>query len=97
MVSDLKPGADAPKAGSQYFSTKALHSRFPECTVPSNSVKLSNTNGIYAHKASLEREFLFGRTAGNTCYFFKAIIMKKNWLELMELTIELFMLLHRKL
>ena len=41
---------------------------FSECTVPSNAVKLPSTN---ADKAFLEREFLFGRTAGNTWLLFQ--------------------------
>ena len=37
-----------------------------ECTVSANGVKISNTNGNYAHKAFIETEFSSGKTAKNT-------------------------------
>ena len=63
---DLRTGADAKNTDSPYFSNNALHSLFSECTVSANGVKLSNTNGNYAHKAFIETEFSSGRTAKNT-------------------------------
>ena len=39
---------------------------FSECTVSANGVKISNTNGNYAHKAFIETEFSSSRTAKGT-------------------------------
>ena len=62
---DLRAGADATNTDSPYFSNNAMHSLFSECPVSANGVKLSNTNGSYAHKAFIETEFSSGRTARN--------------------------------
>ena len=50
---DLRTGTDASNTDAPYFSNNALHSLhfFSECTVSANSVKISNTNRNYAHKA----------------------------------------------
>ena len=73
---DLRTGTDATNTDSPYFSNNALHSLFSECTVSANGVKLSNTNGNYAHKAFIETEFSSGRTAKSTwlvcqCYYYE--------------------------
>ena len=63
---DLRTGTDATNTDAPYFSNNALHSLFSECTVSANGVKISNTNGNYAHKALIETEFSSGKTAKNT-------------------------------
>ena len=63
---DLRTGADAAGTDAPYFSNNALHSLFSECTVSANGVKISNTNGNYAHKAFIETEFSSSRTAKGT-------------------------------
>ena len=63
---DLRTGTDATNTDAPYFSNNALHSLFSECTVSANGVKISNTNGNYAHKAFIETEFSSGTTAKNT-------------------------------
>ena len=63
---DLRTGTDATNTDSPYFSNNALHSLFSECTVLAKGVKLSNTNGNYAHKAFIETEFSSGTTAKST-------------------------------
>ena len=63
---DLKAETDATNTNAPNLSNNALHSLFSECTVSANGVKLSNTNGNYAHKAFLETEFSSGKTAKNT-------------------------------
>ena len=63
---DLRTGTDATNTDSPYLSNNALHSLFSECTVSANGVKISNTNGNYAHKAFIETEFSSGKTAKNT-------------------------------
>ena len=63
---DLRTGTDATNTDAPYFSNNALHSLFSECTVSANGVKISNTNGNYAHKAFIETEFSSGKTARNT-------------------------------
>ena len=60
---DLRTGTDATNTDEPYFSNNALHSLFSECTVSANGVKISHTNGNYAHKAFLETEFYSGTTA----------------------------------
>ena len=54
---ELRTGTDATNTDAPYFSNNALHSLFSECTVSANGVKISNTNGNYAHKAFF-RNFL---------------------------------------
>ena len=63
---DLGTGTDATNTDAPYFSNNALQSLFSECTVSANGVKISNTNGNYAHKAFIETEFFSGKTAKNT-------------------------------
>ena len=63
---DLRRGTDATNTDAPYFSNNALHSLISECTVSANGVKISNTNGNYAHKAFIETEFSSGKTAKNT-------------------------------
>ena len=63
---DLRTGTEATNTDAPYFSNNALHSLFSECTVSANGVKISNTNGNYAHKAFIETEFSSGKTAKNT-------------------------------
>ena len=63
---DLRTGTDATNTDSPYLSNNALHSLFSECTVSANGVKISNTNGKYAHRAFIETEFSSGKTAKNT-------------------------------
>ena len=62
----MRTGTDATNTDSPYFSNNALHSLFSECTVSANGVKLSNTNGNYAHNALIETEFSSGTTAKST-------------------------------
>ena len=63
---DLRTETDATITDAPYFSNNPLHSFFLECTVSANGVKISNTNGNYAHKAFIETEFSSGKTAKNT-------------------------------
>ena len=63
---DIRTGTDATNTDAPYLSNNALHSLFSECTVSANGVKISNTNGNYAHKAFIETEFPSGKTAKNT-------------------------------
>ena len=63
---DLRTGTNATNTDAPYFSNNALHSLFSECTVSTNGVKISHTNGNYAHKAFIETEFSSGTTAKNT-------------------------------
>ena len=63
---ELRTGADAAGTDAPYFSNNALHSLFSESTASANGVKISNTNGNYAHKAFLETEFFSSRTAKGT-------------------------------
>ena len=63
---DLRTGTDATNTDEPYLSNNALHSLFSECTVSANGVKISSTNGNYAHKAFIDREFSSGKTAKNT-------------------------------
>ena len=51
---------------TRHISNNPLHSLFSECTVSANGVKISNTNGNYAHKAFIETEFSSVKTAKNT-------------------------------
>ena len=62
---DLRTGTDATNTDALYFSNNALHCLFSECTVSANGVKISNTNGNYAHKAFIETELFSGKTAKN--------------------------------
>ena len=63
---DLGTGTDATITDVPYLSNNALPSLFSECTVSANGVKISNTNGNYAHKTFIETEFSSGKTAKNT-------------------------------
>ena len=63
---DLRRGTDATNTDWPCFSNNALHYLFSECTVSANGVKISNTNGNYAHKAFIETEFSSGKTAKST-------------------------------
>lgn len=48
------------------FVNNTLHSLFSECTVTANGIKVSNANGVYAHKAFIETEFSNNQEAKNT-------------------------------
>ena len=61
----LRKGTDATITVEPYFSNNVLHF-FSECTVCAKGVKISNTNGNYAHKAIIETEFSSGKGAKNT-------------------------------
>ena len=63
---NLRTGTDAANTDAPYLSNNALHSYFQNCTVSANTVKISNTNGNYAHKSFIEPEFSSGKTAKNT-------------------------------
>ena len=63
---DLRTRTDATNTDAPNFSNNALHSLFSECTVSADAVKISNTNGNYAHKAFIQTEFSSGKTAKNT-------------------------------
>ena len=64
---DLRYDAtDATLRDSPIFVNNTLHSLFSECTVTANGVKISNANGVYAHKAFIETEYSNGKEAKDT-------------------------------
>lgn len=58
------------------FVNNTLHSLFSECTITANGIKISNSNGVYAHKAFIETEFSNSQEA------------KKTWLKCQGYTYE---------
>ncbi len=48
------------------FVNNLLHSLFKECEVYANTVKISSTNGLYAHKAYVETEMSYTQDAKDT-------------------------------
>ncbi|XP_075250834.1 uncharacterized protein F54H12.2-like [Convolutriloba macropyga] len=63
---ELRAGTEAANRDTPYFVNNTLHSLFSECTVSANGIKISNTNGNYAHKGFIETEFSHGDSAKNT-------------------------------
>ena len=59
---DLRPPIEIPPC----FVNNTLHSVFSECTVSAIGIKISNTNGNYAHKGFIEAEISHGDSAKNT-------------------------------
>ena len=57
---------DPTVTDSPIFVNNTLHSLFSECTVTANGIKISNANGVYAHKAFIETEFSNDREAKDT-------------------------------
>ena len=45
---------------------KTLHSLFSDCTVTANGIKISNSNGVYAHRAFIETEYSNGKEDKDT-------------------------------
>ena len=68
---DLRTRTDAANRDAPYLSNNALHSLFSECTASANGVKISNTNGNYAHKEIKKTEFFSGKTAKNRWLVFQ--------------------------
>ena len=64
---DATAAADITKTDSPYFCNNVLHSLFSDCTVSANGLKISNSNGNYAHKSFPETEFLHNKDEKNTC------------------------------
>lgn len=58
--------ADATKTDNPVFVNNALHSMFSECDVTANGIKISSSNGLYAHKAFLETEISHTTAAKTT-------------------------------
>ena len=63
---DGTAAADVTKTDAPYFCNNVLHSLFSDCTVSANGLKISNANGIYAHKSFIETEFSHNKDAKNT-------------------------------
>ena len=64
---DLRYDAtDATQTDTPIFVNNTLHSLFSECTVTANGIKISNANGVYAHKAFIETEYSNGKEAKET-------------------------------
>ena len=64
--SNLRTGTDAAGRDTPYFVNNTLHSLFSDCTVSANGLKISNSNGNYAHKAFIETEFSHSSAAKDT-------------------------------
>ena len=58
--------AETARTDAPYFCNNVLHSFFSDCTVSANGTKISNANGIYAHKCFIETEFSHNKDAKNT-------------------------------
>ena len=64
---DLRYDAtSAANSDNPIFVNNTLHSLFSECTVTANGIKISNSNGVYAHKAFIETEYSNGKEAKDT-------------------------------
>ena len=57
---------NAANSDNPIFINNTLHSLFSECTVTANGRKISNSNGVYAHKAFIETEYSNGKAAKET-------------------------------
>ena len=75
---DLRAGTEAANRDTPYFVNNTLHSLFSECTVSANGIKISKTNGNYAHKGFIEIEFSHGDSAKTLGWSVKDIITKTN-------------------
>ena len=94
---DVRTRADALTTDSPHFSNNALHSLLSECTVSANGVKISKTNGNYAHKAIIETEFSTAKQLRVHGLFFMGFIIKTSQQKLMAQTTEQQMLLRGKI
>ena len=63
---DGTAAADVTRTDGPYFCNNVLHSLFSDCTVSANGLKISNSNGNYAHKNFIETEFSHNKDAKNT-------------------------------
>ena len=61
---DATAAADITKLDSPYFCNNVLPSLFSDCT--EIALKISNANGIYAHKIFIETDFSHNKDAKNT-------------------------------
>ena len=62
----LCDATDATQTDTPIFANDTFHSLFSECTVTANRIKISNANGVYAHKAFFETEYSNGKEAKDT-------------------------------
>ena len=60
---------DANNSDTPHLVNNVLHSRFADCTVSANGIKISSAKGHYAHKSFIETEFSHGSD------------VKKTWLK----------------
>ena len=66
--SDLRyDAANAAQVDVPVLVNSALHSIFSECIVTANGVKVSNSNGVYAHKVFIETKCSNRKEAKDTC------------------------------
>ena len=73
---DLRTGTGAANTDAPYLSNNTLHHYFSECTVSANGVKISNTNGNYAHKEFNETEFSSGENARKHMAILSGILLR---------------------
>ena len=63
---DGAAAADTARTDTPHICNIVLHSLFSDCTVSANGLKISNANGNYAYKGSIETEFLHYKDEKNT-------------------------------
>ena len=63
---DRAAAAHTAKTDAPFFYNNVLHSLISDCTVSANGLKISNANGIYAHKCFIEAEISHNKDAKNT-------------------------------
>lgn len=64
---DLRYDAGTPaNSDDPYLKNNSLHTLFSDCTVSANGLKISNSNGLYAHKSFIETEFSHSSDAKDT-------------------------------
>ena len=54
LTHDAGAPTDKAKTDAPYFCNNVLQSLFSDCTVSANGLKISNSNGNYAHKSFIE-------------------------------------------
>lgn len=59
-------GGDPALSDDAIFVNNVLHSLFADCTITANGIKISNANGLYAHKSFLETEYSHTKDAKDT-------------------------------
>ena len=74
--------ADVTKTDAPFFCNNVLPSLFSDCTVSANGLKISGTNGNYAHKVSSKPSFLTIKMPKAPGWHVKAIHMKPTQVEL---------------